>query len=67
MTDYPLINAVIFACLGVLIFFAAFGIVRKIVPGDLWKEVIEQRNTALAVLAGLMCVALAIIIAATLH
>jgi uncharacterized membrane protein YjfL (UPF0719 family) len=67
MTDYPLINAVIFAVLGVLVFFAAFGIVGKIVPGDLWKEVIEGRNTALAILVGLMCVALAIIVAATLH
>ncbi|HWQ56374.1 MAG TPA: DUF350 domain-containing protein [Bryobacteraceae bacterium] len=67
MTEYALINAVIFAVLGVLVFFAAFGIVRKIVPGDLWKEVIEERNTALAVLVGLMCVAVAIIVAATLH
>lgn len=67
MTDYPLVNAVLFAALGVLIFFVAFGIVRMMVPGDLWKEILEQRNVALAVLAGLMCVAVAIIIAATLH
>lgn len=67
MTEYPLINAVVFAFIGILVFFAGFGIIRRIVPGDLWKEVIEQRNVALAVLAGLMCVALAVIVAATLH
>ncbi len=67
MTDYPLVNAVLFAALGVLVFFAAFGIVRMLVPGDLWKEILEQRNVALAVMAGLMCVAVAIIIAATMH
>jgi putative membrane protein len=67
MTEYALINAFIFAVLGILVFFAAFGIVRKIVPGDLWKEIIEERNVALAVLVGLMCVALAIIVGATLR
>jgi putative membrane protein len=67
MTEYVFVNAVVFAVLGVLVFFAAFGIVRKIVPGDLWREVIEERNVALAVLVGLMCVALAIIVAATLR
>lgn len=66
-TDYPFLNALIFAALGVLVFFAAFGIVRRMVPGDLWKEILEQRNVALAVLVGLISVALALIIAATMH
>jgi len=66
-TDYPFVNAVIFAALGALVFFACFGIIRKMVPGDLWKEVLQERNVALAVLVGLMSVALALIIAATMH
>jgi uncharacterized membrane protein YjfL (UPF0719 family) len=66
-TDYPFINAVIFAVLGAAVFFACFGIIRRMTPGDLWKEVIEGRNVALAVLVGLMSVALALIIAAAMH
>lgn len=66
-TDYPFINALIFAALGALVFFACFGIIRRMVPGDLWKEILEERNVAVAVLVGLMSVALAVIIAATMH
>jgi len=33
-------------------------------PGDLWKELLEDQNTALAVLMGGVSIALAIIIAA---
>lgn len=67
MAEYPLVNASIYAALGILIFFIAFAIVRKIVPGDLWKQVLEERNVALAVLVGLVSVGFAIIIAATMH
>ena len=67
MTEYPLINAAVFAGFGILIFFIAFAILRNIVPGVLWKEVLEERNMALAVLVGLILVGFAIIIAATMH
>ena len=66
-TDYPFVNAVIFAALGVAVFFAAFALLRLVVPGDLWKEIFEERNLALAVLVGLMAVGLAIIIGSTMH
>jgi uncharacterized membrane protein YjfL (UPF0719 family) len=62
-----LFNATVFTALGIVFFFVAFAILRAIVPGNLWKQVVEERNMALAVLAGLICVGLCIIIAATLH
>ena len=67
MTEYPLINAAAFAGLGVLVFFIAFAILRRVVPGDLWKEILQERNMALAVLVGLMSLGLAVVIAATMH
>jgi uncharacterized membrane protein YjfL (UPF0719 family) len=66
-TDYPLVNALIFAALGVAVFFAAFGLLRRMLPGDLWKEIFQERNVALAVLAGFLSLGLAIIIAAAMH
>lgn len=66
-TDYPFLNALIFATLGMMVFFAGFGILRRMLPGDLWKEIFEGKNVALAVLAGLMSLGLAVIIAATMH
>ena len=60
-------NAVIFATLGILIFVVAFVIVDKLTPYHLWKEIVEERNTALAILIGAMSIGMCIIIAAAVH
>ena len=39
MTGVPVVNALIFAALGVLVFVISFGIVVKLAPFDLWKEI----------------------------
>lgn len=62
-----LLNAVIFAVLGVVILFVSFVLWDKITPYDLWKEIIEKHNTALAIFAGLMALGIAIIVAAAVH
>jgi putative membrane protein len=59
--------ATLFAVLGIVIFIAAFVVVDRMTPGSLWKEIIEEHNTALAILSGAMAIALAIIIAAAVH
>jgi len=67
MTDYPILNALIFAGLGVLAFVVAFSLVIKLAPVDLWKEIKQERNVAAAILAGAAALALGWIIAATMH
>ena len=61
------VNALVFAFLGIFIFVVAFLILDKMTPYDLWKEVCEQRNMALAILLGAMSLGLCIIIAAAVH
>jgi putative membrane protein len=67
MTDIPLLNGLIFAALGVLIFVIAFSLVVKLAPLDLWKEIGQERNVAAAILAGAVALGICWIIAATLH
>ena len=67
MTDYPLVNAVLFAALGVLVFLAAFAILVKLAPFDVWKEIVQERNLAAAILAGTVALGLCWIIAAAMH
>lgn len=67
MTDIPLLNAFLFAVLGIGIFLAAFAIVSKAAPLDLWKEIGQERNVAAAIVAGAVALGLAWIIAATMH
>jgi uncharacterized membrane protein YjfL (UPF0719 family) len=67
MTDAPLLNALIFASLGVAFFVAAFAIVSKLAPFDLWKQIVEEKNTAVAIVVGAVALGLCWIIAATMH
>jgi putative membrane protein len=62
-----LVNAVVYSLLGILIFMGAFAILDKWSPYALWKEIVEEKNLALAVLVGAMSIGICIIIAAAVH
>jgi uncharacterized membrane protein YjfL (UPF0719 family) len=62
-----LINALVFSLMGVTIFWISFIIIDKITPYDLWKEIVEDRNQALATVVAAMCLGIAIIVAAAVH
>lgn len=70
MSDFHpgyLLNAIVYAVLGILIFVVSFAIMDRITPYHLWKEIVEEKNVALAVLLGAMSVGMCIIIAAAVH
>jgi uncharacterized membrane protein YjfL (UPF0719 family) len=67
MTEHPLVNAVVFATLGVALFTIAAAILVKLTPLKFWREITEQRNTAAAIFAGAVAIAIALIIAAAMH
>ena len=67
MTDVPLLNALIFAALGIAVFIGAFAFLAKLAPFDLWKQIVEERNVAVAILAGAVALGLCWIIAAAMH
>jgi putative membrane protein len=60
-------NALIYSVLGILIFVAAFVFIDKVTPFHLWKEIVQDKNVALAVLLGAMSIGICIIIAAAVH
>jgi uncharacterized membrane protein YjfL (UPF0719 family) len=62
-----LLNAVVYAVLGIVIFVIAFVAVDKMTPYDLWKEIVVEKNVALALLVGLMSLGMCVIIAAAVH
>jgi uncharacterized membrane protein YjfL (UPF0719 family) len=70
MTDFHpgyLLNAIVYSALGVAIFILAFVVIDRITPYSLWKEIIDEHNTALAILVGAMSIGICIIIAAAVH
>ena len=62
-----LLNALIYAVVGVIILVVSFVVWDKITPYDLWKEIVEKQNNALAIFAGLMALGIAIIVASAVH
>ena len=58
--------AAIYALLGIVLFVLAFAAVNRLTPGTLWKELIEEHNTALAIVVGAMSIGISIIIAAAI-
>jgi len=61
------LNAVVYAALGIAIFVLAFVIIDKATPYHLWNEIVREKNVALAVLIGAMSIGMCIIIAAAVH
>lgn len=61
-----LLAAAVYAVLGIVIFVLALVAVDRTTPGTLWKEIIEEHNTALAIMMAGVSIALAIVIAAAI-
>lgn len=60
-------GSILYALVGVLVFWICFVVVDKLTPYDLWAEIVEKRNTALAIVVAAMCLAIGIIVAAAIH
>jgi uncharacterized membrane protein YjfL (UPF0719 family) len=60
-------GSVLYALIGVVIFWVCFVIVDLITPYRLWDEIVEKKNLALAIVVGAMCIAIGMIVAAAVH
>lgn len=62
-----ILASLLFALIGVVIFWVCFVIIDKITPYDLWAEIVEKQNKALALVVAAMCLGISIIVAAAIH
>lgn len=62
-----IIASLLFALIGVAMFWLCFLIIDKITPYDLWSEIVEKQNQALALVVAAMCLGISIIVAAAIH
>jgi uncharacterized membrane protein YjfL (UPF0719 family) len=60
-------GSILYALIGVLVFWIAFLVVDKLTPYDLWGEICEKKNVALAIVVGSMAIAIGLIVAAAIH
>ncbi len=60
-------GSILYALVGVVVFWLCFLIVDKITPYDLWREIVEKQNRALALVVAAMCLGISLIVAAAIH
>ncbi len=60
-------SSILFALVGVLVFWLSFVVIDKITPYNLWEEIVEKQNVALALVVASMSLGISIIVAAAIH
>jgi putative membrane protein len=61
------LGSIVFALIGVVIFWLCFIIIDKLTPYNLWEEIVEKQNVALALVVAAMCLGISMIVAAAIH
>lgn len=62
-----LMGSLVFALMGVVIFLLTFVIIDKLTPYNLWEEIVEKQNMALALVVAAMSLGICVIVAAAIH
>ena len=62
-----LVAVAVYSVLGMVLFVGGFIVVDRCTPGNLWREILEQKNMAVAILMGALAIAFSIIIAAAIQ
>ncbi len=59
--------SIIYSVVGIIILVVSFWVVEKITPENTWKEIVTNKNNAVAIIAAAYILAIAIIIASAIH
>jgi putative membrane protein len=59
--------SLLYSFIGIAILGVSFWIFEKVTPENIWKEIIEKQNVALAIVSAAFMIAIAIIISSAIH
>lgn len=60
-------GSILYALIGVIVFWLSFVIIDMLTPYKLWEEIVEKQNRALALVVAAMALGISIIVAAAIH
>jgi uncharacterized membrane protein YjfL (UPF0719 family) len=63
----PMVAALVYATMGLVIFAVAFIVVDRLTPYHLWKEIIDEKNSALAIVVGAVAIGISIIVSSAIR
>jgi putative membrane protein len=61
------LGSILYAFIGVAVLWLSFVVIDKITPYNLWEELVEKKNVAVAIVVGAMFIAIGSIVAAAKH
>ena len=67
MNPNVFLGSIVYALLGVVVFWISFIVIDTITPYNLWEEIVEKQNMALAMVVAAMSLGICIIVAAAIH
>ena len=59
--------SIVYSLLGIVLLVLSFYVFNKLTPGTLRKEILEDHNSALAILGAAFMISIALIISAAIH
>ena len=63
----PIMASIIFSLVGFIILLIGYLIVEKITPENTWKEIVQNKNIALAIVFASFIIGISIIISGAIH
>ena len=62
-----LVASLLFSFIGIVILGGGFYLFDRLTPYDLWKQIVVEKNMALAIVVGAMTIAIGLIISSAIH
>jgi uncharacterized membrane protein YjfL (UPF0719 family) len=62
-----IIASIVYSLIGIAILGVSFWIFEKVTPENIWKEIIDKQNVALAIVSAAFMIAIALIISSAIH
>jgi putative membrane protein len=59
--------SIVYSFIGIIILVFSFWVIEKVTPENLYKEILVNKNVALAIMLSAFMLAIAIIIASAIH
>jgi putative membrane protein len=60
-------GSILYALIGIVVFWGSFILIDKLTPYKLWEEIVEKQNLALAIVVASMAIGVSMIVAAAVH
>lgn len=62
-----IVASVVYSLIGIIILVVSFYVIEKITPENTWKELVQNKNVAIAIVVAAYILAIAIIISSAIH